>query len=359
MTIEAGVTNTAWGEVKGVESVNGPIDSASRPRLSDVLFSEPCAGFHRLATVEGNADALDAGLLFAAGKEPFLSLSGPSGCGKTQLLHAIGQTLTRSLRTEIPAHHALSFVEQVHRPDGPAPLLLDDVQDVLARPKLALSLRRLLERRVRAGRPTILCFTMESATRSIRRILPSPREWRICEFAPLTPQDRLVVLDHVSHQERMVLGRPLSRILAGYLRGQGQVVASTLRRLSLDGNVWLDARKGLYALGAAEAFFADNSAWDLGRRVMKIAEYERPRFPKVIAVDLAIYVMFRECHIAEEDIARTVGLPPGDVFTRVNRFSHQMEHDEDLDRYVTILAEFVLESLQPSNLKASIPAESR
>lgn len=315
------------------------------PRLSEVLFEKPNHTFASLAALPSNVEAVEASLLFSAGLNPFVALVGPSGWGKSHLLEAVSFRLASERETPIEPVSALAYLANGPRPDPSGPLLIDDAQEALSKPKYRMLLRVELERRVRAGRSTMLAFTMPKITRNLRAFLPSGRDWSVSGIEVPEPPERMLLLNQMSSAEGLALSPSLVRIIAMQMYGNGRTLAGALKRLRLSSLTWLDSRATLRACGLLDPFFADNSSWDLKHKILRIAEAGRVQFGQVSVVDLAVYTMLREACLSEIDVARAMNMEPADVYLRASRFQKEMERNETAAHYVSQCVSMVVDSL--------------
>ena len=319
-------------------------DAGRTPRLSEVLFERPCTTFASYAPLPSNVEAVETALRFTAGHEPFVALVGPSGWGKSHLIQASAMRMAKS----VPPVR-LASVEDHLRTSGPVDvagaLLLDDCQEILAKPKLRLMLRMLLERRVRVGRPTMLAFTLPRPTRALGGLLPLERTWATATLQAPAAQERATLIAQMAVGEGLALSPRLVRVLATRMHGNGRTLSGSLKRLRLAGSAWLDATSILRACGLLDPFFADNPAWDLKGVVVRLAESNRVRFGRVLPADLAIYTMLRVAGLAEGDVARALGIEPSAVYLRASRFSAEIVADPIVANYIERFSELVVESL--------------
>lgn len=310
-----------------------------------MLFAKKEHSFGSLAALPSNVQAIEAALLFSAGLNPLVALVGPSGWGKSHLMRAVSYRLSLDSGSISEPINAAEFLANPNRNDPTAPLLLEDVQDVMAKARQRLALRFALERRVRGGRPTILTFTAPTISREIRSFLPNGRAWTIATMSEPASAERVLLLNQMATVEGLALGPRLVKVLASQMHGNGRTLSGALKRLRLSGVQWMDAGATVRALGLLEPFFADNSGWDLKMRILRIAEQNRARFSRVTPLDLALYTMLREAHLAEADVARAVGLTPADAYQRACRFQKQMESCEVTSLNVRQFFELVVDSI--------------
>ncbi|MGV3613713.1 MAG: hypothetical protein ACO1SV_00140 [Fimbriimonas sp.] len=295
------------------------------PKLSEVLFEKKEHSFGSLAALPSNVEAIEAALLFSAGMSRLVAIVGPSGWGKTHLMRAVSYRLSLDGTPFMEPASAQEYLASPHRFEATNALVLDDVQDTLSKSRQRLALRFALERRIRAGRPTILAFTSPKPSRQLKAFLPSARDWKIATMVEPAAAERVLLLNQMAAAEGLALSPRLVKVLADQMHGNGRTLAGALKRLRLSGSAWLDTGGTLRALGMLEPFFADNSGWDLKIRILRTAEASRAQFGKVNPIDMALYTMLREANLAEADVARSVSLTNADVYQRSMRFQKQME----------------------------------
>lgn len=298
--------------------------------------------FASLASLNSNTEAIEAALLFCAGHHPLAAIVGPSGWGKSHLLQAISNRLAIDgiLAEPMSVHE---FLANSGRADAPA-LLLDDVQDVLGKPRLRLDLRLALEKRARNDRHTFLAFTAPRVTRQIRGFLPEPRKWAIATMVEPVAEERAQLLAHMAKAEGLSLSPRLVRILAEQMLGNGRTFVGALKRLRMAGPNWMDADQTLRALGILDPFFTDNGSWDLKHKILRVAEGSKAQFTRSIHIDLALYTML-QAGLGEADVARAAKLSPAEVYQRAGRFRKQMETCDITPGYVGQFVELVVGSL--------------
>jgi energy-coupling factor transporter ATP-binding protein EcfA2 len=326
--------------------LNKTDDQGRTPRLSEVLFERSNRSFGSLAPLPSNVEAIEAGLRFSAGLNTLVAITGPSGWGKTHLLEAITYRLTHELGTPIEQLSAAALVANPQKGETPGPMILDDVQEILGRPRPQLALRLNLERRVRAGKSTILAFTLPKPNRQLKGFIPNYRDWTVCTMAEPQAAERVLLLNHMSAAESLSLSPGLINVIASSMSGNGRTLSGALKRLRLSGSTWLDARSTLRACGLLDPFFADSPDWDLKLKVLKVAESNRSSFPKVQVSDLALVVMLHEAGLAEAEVARCLSISPADAYLRASRYQKQCATDSITRAYVQQLVSLVVDSLQ-------------
>lgn len=324
--------------------IEGTEDGRHTPRLSEVLFETSRATFASFAPLPSNVEAIDAALRFSASHEPLVALVGPSGWGKS---HLLGAAALRMAKNAPPVRYAPveDHLRGAGSLDGPGALVLDDCQEILAKPKMRLTLRLLLERRVRAGRPTMLAFTLPRPTRALSGLLPLERSWLVTTLQEPAAQERASLIEQMAAADGLSLSPRLVRIIATRMYGNGRTLSGALKRLRLAGATWLDAESTLRACGLLDPFFADNPGWDLKGKVVRLAERNRARFGRVLPADLAIYTLLRVACLAEADVARALGVEPSAAYLRAGRLAQEIAGDPGTAGYVARFAELVVESI--------------
>jgi len=327
-----------------IGAVNQSIDEFS-PRLSDVLFESSDRSFGSLAALPSNIEAIEAALLFSTGYIEQVAIVGPSGWGKSHLLEVISHRLKKDFGVAPERHTAAEGLAGAVHLDPNCPLLLDDVQEVLTKPRTRMELRMLLERRVRGGRPTALSFTMPAVCRSLKSLLPNSREWTYAEVRAAEPAERILLLNQLSHAEGLRLSPALVNILAYQMAGNGRTISGALKRLRLEGEDWSDPAQTLRACGLLDPFFADSPDWDLRRRILKVSHRSKHLFPGVDPLDLALFTMLRLAGLAESGAAQAAGIAPAEAYQAANRFARAVRQDAKLAHTVGEFVEMVVASL--------------
>ena len=313
------------------------------PKLSDVLFLNSTHDFASLAGVPSNVEAVEAALTFAGGSNSFAALVGPTGWGKTHLMEAVAGHMQREEGCVVPIHNAMEWAVSRHGAHSREPLLLDNVQDALVRPKVRQGIRSALEKRVRNGLPTMLSFTANRPTRPLKSLLPCCQDWVVANIKAPDPRERMVVISQISTAEGVAISQGLARLLAYKMRGNGRTLVGALKRLRLYGPSWLDSRATLKACGILDPFFIDNSAWDLKEQIHRISNHSDFRHGR--ASDMAIFTMLREACLSEIDIAHFLGIEPSGVYQRSAKFEGQASLSEPIRAELNTFIEAIVDSL--------------
>lgn len=337
--------STCLGERRLLSTYTGRCrDLTTSP--SEALYSAETQTFDTFATVASNIQAVEAALLFSAGLQTFVSLVGPSGWGKSHLLEASATRIRNELgRGACKVINASDWIASPSHRDPSAPLLLDNVHEALDRARLRIPFKLALERRVRAGRPTLLVLSGSRAGRALRSFLPCGREWTIATLGTPDANERRTLVHRIGLSIDLQIGPCLEGMFASGLRGNGRTLRGALMRLKLHGNDWLSDRSALKACGIVNPFFADNSGWDLVGTVLATAASWSITAP-CLCERLVVYTLLHEAQLPEVEVARAVGAEPAAVYLRAQKFDQEMRDSPDLQAEQKAFAEAVVRRLQ-------------
>jgi chromosomal replication initiation ATPase DnaA len=317
---------------------------AKSPRLSQVLFDFPNRNFGSFAVLPSNVQAIDSALLFSTGLHPLVAIVGPSGWGKSHLLEAVATRLAMDGQAVPQVLMATEWALGTVRSEPSYPLLLDNAQDALEQSRTRQAMRLGLERRVRAGRPTLLCFTASKPSRLIRGLLPHPRNWSIATIGFPEPMERVLVIEQMSRVEGLHLSQQLIKIIGFRMHGNGRTLTGALKRLKLFGSHWTEPAATLRACGVLNPFLSDSSDWDLGEVMVKGAAKMEP---SKLGQDIALYLMLRQAGLSELDVARYFGIEPREAYTRATNFEKDFRESAELRSSVQRVIDRVLQDLTP------------
>lgn len=320
--------------------------SVSRPRLSEVLFNRTERRFGTLAELPSNVEAIDAGLLFAMGLSPFVSIVGPSGWGKTHLLECVSHRLAQEHGYRSVIVSAMDWLNGRVTVDPRSPLLIDDAQDVVTRTRSKVQLKLALERRVRTGRPTMIAFTADRLTRQHLSFLPNVREWALHEIGAPKPDERVHVVEQIAKLEGLRISRYLARLLASRMRGNGNTLHGALNRLRTYGTRWAEAEEVIQACGILDPFFADNPDWDLKDKIFQASQRVAAKFPSIERCKITAYVMIFIAKLNEVDVARFCGIEPSQAYDKSCEFKRELICSSEAQSCLIHFIDTVAESLQ-------------
>ncbi len=333
------------GELVQSLSLTRPSAAAQQPILSGVLFKGSSRTFGSLAVLPSNVGAVEAALHFAMGLNNFTVILGPSGWGKSHILDGVYEKLAERNRNTPTVVSATDWLAATANTDPTLPLLLDDVQEIASRPRARIQLRLALERRVRSGRPTIMTFAAAKKSRNLSAILPSVKDWSIGVISEPAPTERMLVIAELAQTQGLSLSTALTKVIANKMRGNGRTLVGALRRLRLNGPLWLDVNGTLKAFGVLEPFFADSGSWDLRGHILSVAKTFPAHEFGLTREELATYAMLRQACLCELDVARIMRVEPGEAYLSCTRFEKRCAESESAVLGVRNFAESVVEGL--------------
>lgn len=313
-------------------AINGP--QQPRPLLSETLFQEHSPGFRTFAALPSNVRAIETALLFGSGVHTLAAIVGPSGWGKSHLLDAVCGMIRRENGLVIPVYSALDWTIQPHYSDSSSPVVLDNVQDVLVRPRTRAALRVKLERRARAKKPTMLAFTSTKVTRTIRSILPRSRDWSIALIAEPESGEREIIVRQIATSHAVQLSPIMVRLIARYTVGNGQSLLGVLRRLSLVQQSWTEPADALRGLGVLAPYWSEAGGLDLRDQIYEATSRATAgrsddcRVPQ--NEDLSLYVMLHGAGLSEQDVSSYFRLDPGQAYVKAQKVREHLCHHGSL-----------------------------
>lgn len=294
----------------------------SKTRLTDALLQRASASFESFAALPSNVRAIEASLLFGSGLHPFVATIGPSGWGKSHLLRAACEVIERVNGQIVEVTSAMQWLSSQPRTDHSAPLVLDDVEDALSRPRARQQLRIAFERRVRSGRPTLASFTLPRTDRTLRTFLPFYREWQIAEVGEPSKSERELIIRQMASSIDLQVSSRIVHLIATKLPGNGRSILGCLQRLKLDQDRWSAPSDVARALGVLNPLLHDEFGWDgrdLVLECVRQAVSECEEIDPDAFLDVSAYVLSKSCSFGEKETGAILGLDPGSVYNRCCR----------------------------------------
>ena len=317
------------------------------PRLSDMLIPHGAKSFESFALLPSNIQAVESALLFATGEARFVAIIGPTGWGKTHLLESAYQHLQRNAGMPLPIMSAADWLERGQRQDPNRPLLLDNVQEVFAKSRLRLRFRLAIERRVQAGRPTMLCFTEARASRNTRFVLPRYRHWLVATVNPPVAAERSVVVRQIARSEDLNLAEGLHRLIGSRMKGNGRTVTGALKRLRLQNSTWRSPEHVVEACGILNPFFADCGNWDLRVVIDEATEaLTDEMLGKLSRREIAVYAMLKVAQLSEAEVAQFYDVGPAQAYLLAHRVVQAMKAGEPNEIVIQALIKRVVSVLE-------------
>lgn len=305
----------------------------ARAQIGALALHETYSSF---AAIPSNLRAVENSLLFAVGESPYCVMFGPSGWGKSSLIEAMSR-LCAAMSGKSPICMPSADILRRHRTLDPArPLVLEDVQESFCKQKDKFVLQHLLERRIRAKRPTFLVLTSEPSTGELRRALPYFQRWAISRIGTPTTPERRIIAHLMAEREGLRLADPLLSLLSSKLNGNGLSLSGALKRLRLAGEAWITDEEILRACGVLNPFFEDNGSFDLRHTICDCASD---------SVELAAHLMLKVSHLPEDAVARQLEMSPSEVFRMANRVTRRLGQSDELRAQARELQRLVVKEI--------------
>lgn len=324
--------------------------STATMRTDSPPASEPrraASPLDSLAVLESNIGAIEACAQFARGLRPFVVVYGPSGWGKSHLVASLEAEMAGSALGPVRLRDAVAWIQSPARTDWNAALLLDDVQGVVRHPRLRHGLRVELERRARAGKPTLLCFTSRRKPPVARLLPPAVPPWRLAAIHEPSRRERLVIVRRIAEQNGVEVADSLVGLIAHHLCGNGRSILGAIERLKLAGSDWSKPESVLLACGVLRPYWLGSDGWDPRDTVADaVAETLAEPPTGLTHADLVAYFLLRELGMTEGEAACFTKLGESGVYRRAN-FVHRHSGEEAVANAIAACRNAVVSAMRP------------
>ena len=329
-----------WLTIVAIISDNRQQSREENRTLSEVFSCTRKPSFSTLAPLPSNVEAIEAGLLFSRGMQPFVSICGPSGVGKSEILAA-----TKAHTPDAALMSAEHYLSVRARLSPRQPLIIDDCQELLGKPRRMVMFRSALDRRVRGGCPTMLSFTCNQVPKNDFVVIPQSKRWAKYVIDSPDLEERFQLINHVAKQEQMELSPVLCHLLAKWLGGTGRGILGALHRLKLEQTSWTNSRDALRACGILDAYLGGDPQWDLRHRVIRTAKACEPMFPHIDCRAMACYTLIRTATLCEHSVAQFLSQSPGSCYSEASCFAELRRSDPAVAQAHHQFVEIVLDRL--------------
>ncbi len=303
-------------------------------------------GFADLAALPSNLGAIEAGMRFAESITPFVAVIGASGWGKTHLLDAVAQYMKLQGMSVNRPTSATVYATFPDRTDEQLPLLLDDVQDAWSNMRTKQELRRLLERRVRARRHTLVAFTDTVSRQEAARYLPSSRDWGYQSILQPTKAERDQVVRQIADTEGVKFSKPIVTLISRHLFGNGRSIQGAVHTLKLVRPEWARRDDVCEACGVLMPYIHGENGWDPRDVVMDVVIHTcvDHSVDGVSPEQVCAYMLISVMGLSEYDVATFLGVSPTKAYAMSNGVKLQLA-DPILARCVQTCRDAVVKSL--------------
>ena len=323
-----------------------PLEPRSVQRLSDAFRAHGQFPIGDLAPLACNIRALEAASDFARGVHNQVVIIGPSGWGKSHLLRSAAHAIRLYQDRPVVVADAATWALAQRRVKDAAPLILDDVQDVIRHARARHCLRDCLARRSEFGRPTLLGFNALRMCRDLHELLPVSAPWVCATIKEPDVQDREIVVRQIARKEGVVLSRAARRTIARMVAGNARSIEGAMRRLRLVTDDWSEPASVLPLCGLVMPYVVDGTEWDPREIVASVATgvLEGTVAGRKVVKEITAFILCRDMGLSESDVAAYVELPPGEVYRWVAIVEELLVQPE-VERAVQACQNAVLQSL--------------
>lgn len=295
------------------------------------------------APLSCSLDALRSVDRFARGVVSNVAIGGPSGWGRSHLLRVASAAIWLYQCERVQVHDARSWIESSREPLTSKPVLLDDVHDALATPRTRHHLLSVLRRRSELQRATLISFHANPEMQSLRGLFATS-SWYYTTIREPGIEDRERMVAQFARKRSARISPFGMRLIALMVGGSAHSIEGAIRRLKLVTADWSDPAKILELSGLLLPYREEGSSIDprevihdeVGSALIGLGFKSRDR-KAIIAT-----VMFDHAHITEHEIADTLMVRPGDVYTMVQSIRSRKD-DKMLDSAMNVA---VIRSIQ-------------
>jgi len=282
--------------------------------------------FADFAAIGSNLGAIEAGMRFAQATTPFVLIIGAAGWGKTHLLESVSHYMgLQGIQANRPIA-ATIYACFPDRTDESLPLMLDDVQDAWTNMRTKQELRRLLERRVRAKRQTMVAFSDGVTRAEAVRYLPGSQEWGCQTIREPTRTERDLVVRQIADVEGVALSKPIVTLISRHLFGNGRSILGAIQTLRLIRPDWSRRSDVCEACGVLMPYIHGEDGWD-PRDVMNeavAATYSVLPVAGVTSGQVCAYMLISEMGLSEYDVATFLDVSPTKAYAMSNGVKLQL-----------------------------------
>jgi hypothetical protein len=283
-------------------------------------------GFADIAAVASNLGAIEAGMRFAEGITPFVAIVGAAGWGKTHLISAVAQYMgVRNTPINRPLA-ATIYATFPDRTDESLPLLLDDVQDAWTNMRTKQELRRLLERRVKSGRPTLVALSDLASRQEAVRFLPNSRDWGCQVIQQPSKSERDQIVRQIADSEGVRLSKPVVTLVSRHLCGNGRSIQGAVHTLRLVKPAWSRRDDVCEACGVLMPYIQGENGWDPRDVVLEVVTtaFAGGHYEGIEPAQVCAFMLISKLGLSEYDVATFLGVSPTKAYAMSNGIKLQL-----------------------------------
>lgn len=286
-------------------------------------------GFDSFTALPTNIGAIEATIRFAEGTSPFVAIFGPSGWGKTHLLSAVERKLAETEESTVAIRSALTWTRSTTRQDLTPVLILDDLQDVFSHPRARHLVRQSIEYRVRTGRRTLVALTTDMPVRKLKSMLPFSGDWLWAAIAEPGIDERQLVVYQIASECQLHLSRPIARLIARHLNGNGRSIRGAIHRLRLVKRDWSKNLDVLPACGVLSPYLLGHEGWDPRDTVWEAVQRVcADRNLRLGEGEILSYLLLDDVGLSEGEVASFLKVTPAKAYQDCTKVRARCEDAE-------------------------------
>lgn len=294
-------------------ALSASVESFIRPSSQDQPHE--CSPFDHLTDLNSNREALSLAKDFIRGKAKFVLIIGPKGWGKTQLLRCVAQEVSKKVGYEVRPVGSLDAF--LHNVETTQVLILDDFHALEKYPKSAQKLFRILERRIKTHKPTIVALS-ESSIHTLRNQLPLWGKWQKATLKEPDQTEREQILQKLCRETNVSLSPDCIKLIARAVQGDAHSLQGALKRVQIAGSCSQLDFDEIRVAGLLDAVFVKQHGFDLREMILDSVSQSFPHKMRRVKPNccwmLSVYIMRDRAGISEERVAQYFGLTPNEVF---------------------------------------------
>lgn len=304
----------------------GPTLAEGVQGITNTVVRRGKTGFESFTALPTNIGAIEATIRFSEGTSPFVAIFGPSGWGKTHLLSAVERKLAETGDDEAVIRSALAWTRSTSRQDLTPVLILDDLQDVFSHPRARHLVRQSIEYRVRTGRRTLVALTTDMPVRKLKSMLPFSGDWLWAEIGEPGIDERQLVVYQIASECQLHLSRPIARLIAKHLNGNGRSIRGAIQRLRLVKRDWSKNLDVIPACGVLSPYLLGHEGWDPRDAVWEAVQ--RVSTDTLAKGEILSYLLLDEVGLSEGEVASFLKVSPAKAYQDCTKVRSRCEDAE-------------------------------
>lgn len=294
-------------------AVSAGVESFIRPSSQDLAHE--FSPFAHLTELNSNREALSLAKDFIEGKSKFVLIIGPKGWGKTQLLQCVAQGISKKVGFQVrPVGSLDAFLRNA---EVMQVLILDDFHTLEKYPKSAQKVFRIIERRIKSKKPTMIALS-ENYSYNLRNRIPLWNKWQKATLREPDQTEREQILKRLCREMNISLSSECIKLIARAVQGDAHSLQGALKRIQVAGSCSHLHYDEIRIAGLLDAVFIEQHGFDLREMILDSVSQSFPHKMRRIKPNccwmLSVYIMRDRAGISEERVAQYFGLTPNEVF---------------------------------------------